>query len=134
MSAPELDLSSMSPVVAAYVCGALQDFSRRLRHNGQSVPADFYDYERMFGRRALRPPTAPSGQDRTNVAPAPEPSETRPMNHESLVTQREAAHLTGISERSIRRMQAAGELTPVRYRRSVRYRLGDLLQLTPKDN
>lgn len=104
-----------SPSLCAHIGAALRDRIRQLRRNGMAVPAELVE----LADALLRPGAVRSGQERSKVAGGARAGEDDPAG--SLVSASEAARWLGISERSLRRRVAAGEIEPVRIGRRVSY-------------
>lgn len=114
-------LLDLTPAERLHVAAALRDRARRLRRNGGTLPDRLTQLAEGLERSAaatsghpLPPRTAPADDHDT------------PSRERLLLVGRKAAHLLGVSERTLRRRAARGEIPSVWEGRRRRYRLEDL--------
>ena len=89
----------------AHLARALDEHRRWCRANGRTMPAT------LVQLAALLTTTAPNGQARTTQRDEDDLPDTEPMT--LAYTFSEAGDLLGISERTVRRLVAAGELQSI---------------------
>lgn len=116
----------------AFVAAAFVITDQRMRREGSQAPPLAMAFVTWWHthtrtRMDVRPGAARSGQERTDVADGGGGADSVGMTSPPLLlTAKEAAGLLSVSERQLRRLQAAGELSPVRIGGLVRYRRGDV--------
>lgn len=113
-------LLDLSPALRVHVALAVRDRIRQLRRNGIAVPPELG----ALANALWRPGEDRTGQERSEVAPTPGPGDRGATDGSApplLLPAPGAARRLGISERSLRRRVAAGDLTRVRIGRRVLY-------------
>ena len=115
----------VAPELRAHLAVAIRDHVRRLRRDGQAVPADL---SKLADALLSQPGAARSSQQQpplVNVAALPDPGNGTPAGP-LLLRATDAAALIGCSVRQLARKTAAGEIASVRDGRSRRFRPADL--------
>jgi len=116
---PDLLLLTMSAEVAGHVTIALQQHRKWARTAGLAVPDELDHLERALAIRARRGQTGTPVEDLWSVRHA------QTMTPR-LLTYAATATVLGVGERTVKRLVAAGDLTPVRIGGSSRVRVEDV--------
>jgi excisionase family DNA binding protein len=122
---PQLLVLSVDTRARVLIAAALALGRRELRRSGTAVPSSF---DELLSVLAARPEAAPSGQQRPQLDHNP------PLPEPLLVDYREAARRLGISERTLRRRVASGDLRAVRIGRRALLRVSDLREYGTERN
>ncbi len=104
---PRLAFLELHPLLARHVAYALRSHRLFLRSEHLPLPGGFVELERSVKNMAS------GGQDRPNERAEDEPVDTAPMRTPLLLKHDEAGHLLGVSERTVRRLVAEGQLPAV---------------------
>ncbi len=116
---PDLLLLTMSAEVAGHVCIALQQHRNWGRRAGLALPEELPEIERALAIRARRGQTGTPVEDLWQVRHAEQVSP-------KLLSYAATAQVLGISERSVKRIIATGDLRPVKIGGSSRIRVEDV--------
>lgn len=124
-----LQLLGGTPADAAHLASALRRYRGTLRLEGAGTPSSLDALERVFVRVwASRQSASPADtsthdtgrQGRPELGGVLEPADS------GLMTGKQAAARIGCAVRTLQRREAAGELSPIRHGRVVRYRRADV--------
>ena len=110
---------ALTAEAAAHVCLALQQHSKWAHRAGLAVPAELPEIERVLATRAGR------GQQATPMADLPETRHDQTMTPR-LLDYAAVATVLGVSERTVKRLVAAGDLPVVRVLGASRVRAEDV--------
>jgi len=115
----DLLLMTMTAEVAGHVCIAIQQHRKWARTSGLAAPDELDEIERALATRARR------GQDGTPL------EDLWTLRHAEQVSPKllsyaATATVLGVGERTVKRLVAAGDLTPVRIGGSSRVRVEDV--------
>lgn len=110
--------------LSEHLARALVVHAELLRRRGRRMPAPLAELLRALHEDMSRPTP-----DRRGQRPAP-PAERSEAGGGQLVSQARVAELLGVSTRTVRRLGAAGRLTPIHIGRRTLYRLDDLQEVT----
>ncbi len=115
-------IADLNPAERLHLAVALRDRARALRRNGQQLPPRLAV---LADALMMRPDPASSGQGYGLAGPA---GDDRRAAHPSaaLLNAGEAAARLGVSDRTLRRAAAAGDVVSVLENGRRRYRPGDL--------
>jgi len=115
----DLLLMTMTAEVAGHVCIAIQQHRKWARTSGLAAPDELDEIERALATRARR------GQDGTPLEDLWSVRHAQTMTPR-LLTYAATATVLGVGERTVKRLVAAGDLTPVRIGGSSRVRVEQL--------
>jgi excisionase family DNA binding protein len=110
---------TLSREVAGHLCLAVQGHRQWAQLRGMAIPDELADLERQFQIQARQ------GQAGTAVEKPGAALEAEQVSPR-LLTYADAAALLHVGERTIKRLVAAGALSPLRIGGSVRLRLSDI--------
>ncbi len=116
---PDLLLLTMSAEVAGHVTIAIQQHRAWARRAGLALPEELPEIERALAIRARRGQTGTPVEDLWQVRHAEQVSP-------KLLSYAATATVLGISERSVKRIIATGDLRPVKIGGSSRIRVEDV--------
>lgn len=114
-----LILLDLPPEVCGHVAVAIRRYRSTSVRDGRAVPVALADLERLLSQRAIARPEA------TELERLESMGEGESMTPVLLDTKQAARRLL-CSQRTLQRRVAAGQLTPVRNGRIVRFRVADL--------
>lgn len=109
--------------LAGHVALAIKLYRERLARSGRARPPGLVDFEQLAAR------VATSGQERTGEDTDRETVDSGPHEEREWLSTTEAAQVTGLSAKTIRRRIAAGVLPAGRSGRAIRINRSDLAAL-----
>ncbi len=113
---PDLLLLTMSAELAGHLTVAVQQHRSWARRAGLALPDELDELERALANRARRGQTGTPVEDLWQVRHAEQVSP-------KLLSYAATAAVLGVAERTVKRLVAAGDLTPVRIGGSSRVRV-----------